>query len=60
MTEQQRFEVRVDVSIRDYRGGGGGLSVSETVTIPAMDFAEMAEVLGEFHKVARKLREAHK
>lgn len=54
-----KFEVRIDVRITDYQMGGGGLNINETVMIPAMDFAELAGILGEFHKVAIKLRETH-
>jgi len=55
---ERKFEIRIDVRINDYQGGGG-LNISEQVILPAMDFAEMAAILGEFHKVAVKLREAH-
>ena len=53
----QQFELNIDISIRDYHGSGN-LTIRESVMIPAADFAEMAAILGEFHKVAKKIKEA--
>ena len=56
MTDQ-KFELNIDISIRDYHGNGN-LNIRESVMIPVADFAEMATILGEFHKVAKKIKEA--
>lgn len=51
------YEIRVDVSIRNYQGGGD-LRLSEAVTIPDCTFADMAEILEGFHKLAESIKKA--
>lgn len=51
------YEVRVDVSIRNYQGGGG-LNLSEQVTIPDCTFTDMAEILASFHSLATSIKNA--
>ena len=48
----------MDISIADYQGGGGQLRISEQIMIPVAGFLELAAILGEFHKVVEKLKEA--
>jgi hypothetical protein len=50
-------EVSVDVSIRSYQGGGS-LSLRESVLIPECSFADMADLLQGFHKLAEAIRTA--
>jgi len=58
MDDENRFELRVEISIQDWRQGGAGLRISENVRIPVGTFLEMAQVLGEFHKVIEALKAA--
>lgn len=51
------FEVRVDVSIRNYQGPGS-LQLSETVVIPDCSFSDMAGILGSFHDLAAAIKTA--
>jgi len=57
VNDEQKLELRVDISIRDYRGGGT-LQVSETVTVPAGTFLELAGILAQFHEVTERLKAA--
>jgi hypothetical protein len=45
------FEVDINVSIRNYQGGGS-LQLSERVTIPDCTFSDMADILRGFHQLA--------
>ena len=51
------YEVRVDVSIRNYKGGGN-LQLSESVMIPDCTFDDMAGILHGFHELALSLKTA--
>ena len=51
------YEVRVNVSIRNYQGGGN-LELSESVQIPDCTFDDMAGILHGFHELARSLKAA--
>ena len=50
------YELSVDVSLYG-TGGEGNLRVSERVQLNAKSFLELAEILGEFHKLAETLKE---
>jgi len=52
------YEVRVDISIRNYQGGGGDLRLSEAVTIPHCTFKDMARILEGFHELAQAVQAA--
>jgi len=58
MSPVEKYRVSIDVSIWD-QNGGGQLRISEQVNIQAADFLGLAAILGEFHKVAEKIKEAH-
>jgi len=51
------FEVDLNVSIRNYQGGGN-LQLSERVTIPDCTFSDMADILRGFHQLATSMAEA--
>lgn len=55
MSENKRYELRINVSIRDTTPGGGYLNIDESVEIDARDFLEMASILGKFHTLAEKI-----
>lgn len=57
MSGPNDFEIRVDVSIQNYPGGGN-LRLSEQVMIPDCTFNDMAEILGSFHGLAKSIKEA--
>jgi hypothetical protein len=55
-----RFNVRVQVELNklapDRRGfTGERLSINETVELGAKDWAEVCQILGQFHALAEKL-----
>ena len=54
--ELERYELRINVEIRDARGYGN-LSVSEMVHVSASTFLEIAGILGKFHELVQKLEE---
>jgi hypothetical protein len=61
MPDPETYTVRVDVSIdAPYNTGGGTLRVSESLSIPAGSFLELAGILGELLKVAEKLKAAQR
>lgn len=51
------YEVRVDVSIRNYQGGGN-LQLSESVLIRDCTFEDMAGILRGFHELAESIQAA--
>ena len=53
--QRKKFELSIQANIRDTQGGGF-LSVSESVDIDAMDFLEIAKILGQFHDLAQKIK----
>jgi hypothetical protein len=53
----ERYRVRIDVQIYDAQGGGS-LRVSEDAEVEAADFLAMAGILGQFHDVLTKIKEA--
>lgn len=53
------FEVDLNVSIRNY-AGGGNLTLTERVTIPDCTFSDMAEILQGFHQLATAMAAAKK
>ena len=57
MSAPNDYEIRVDVSIQNYQGGGN-LRLSEQVVIPDCTFNDMAEILGSFHGLAKSIKAA--
>lgn len=51
------FEVNLEVSIRNYQGGGN-LHLRESVVIPDCTFSDMADILRGFHEVATAMAAA--
>ena len=49
------YEVSVDVSIRNYQGGGN-LTLRESVQIPDCTFEDMAGILHGFHELASSIK----
>lgn len=54
----EKYEMQVSMYIRDSRGGN--LNVSETVSIEASSFLEIAKILGTFHDLAQSLKTKEK
>lgn len=54
-----KYELQINATIRQIEpySGGGCLEVRESVTLNAESFLELSQVLGQFHELARKLRE---
>jgi len=52
------MELHIDITIADYRGGGGNLRLSEAVTIGDADFMTMSGILAKFHEVLAVIKEA--
>lgn len=50
------YELSIDVSIRNYRGGGGALQLRETTQIMELNFHEMAEILNSFHEITQAIK----
>lgn len=59
MTSPNDYEVAVDISIRNYQGGGN-LQLRETVNIPDCTFIDMAGILEGFHALAQSIKQAKK
>jgi hypothetical protein len=59
MTGPNDFEVSLDVSIRNYQGGGN-LQLRENVTIPDCTFSDMADILRGFHELSTSMAAAKK
>ena len=51
------YEIEVNVSIRNY-GGGGNLQLSERIQIKDCTFEDMATILKGFHELGSSLKEA--
>jgi len=56
MSDKDKYELRVNVEIRDVEGYGN-LSVQEVCRVPAGTFLEIAAILGKFHELVQKLGE---
>ena len=52
------MELQIDVSINDYRGGGGNLRLSERVVIQGGDFGTLSAILGKFHELLAAIKAA--
>jgi hypothetical protein len=50
-----KYEMYIHIQLRDSQNGGT-LNVSESVTITASNFLELAKILGQFHELAEKIR----
>ena len=53
-----RIEIRQIGEHGEYMGSAGNLSVSEDIVFNAGSFLEIAHVLGEFHEMSQKIKEA--
>ncbi len=55
----KRFELHITAEIRSHSPTGGSdyLRVDETVSVGSCGFMEIAGILGEFHKLAEKIRQ---
>jgi hypothetical protein len=51
------MQIQIDISISDYRAGGG-LRLSENVTIPDADFGTLAGIMGKFHELLAEIKAA--
>ena len=45
--------------VEDGRFQGQGLEIRDHVTLPAMGFLEVAQVLGRFHELAETIKKEH-
>jgi len=52
------MQIQIDVSISDYARSMGNLRLSESVTIPAADFATLANILAKFHEALSAVKAA--
>ena len=52
------FELQFQIYLRQTGYGSGQIQLSETVTIGAMSFLELAKVLGQFHDLAESIKAA--
>jgi hypothetical protein len=57
MSGEPGMELRIEISISDYRQGGG-LRLSEQVMIRDTDFMAMSLILAKFHDVLTAIKEA--
>ena len=53
---ESRYTVEIRVSIRDKQMGYQGISLEENLNIDALDFTEIAGILGEVHKTAQTIK----
>jgi hypothetical protein len=58
------FTLEVQITLRQVGDqgqyyGNNELRVNEIATLPTMDFAQIAEVLGRFHELTEALKAAH-
>ena len=51
------MHLQIDISISDYRAGGG-LRLSENVMIPDADFGVLSGILGKFHELLAEIKAA--
>jgi hypothetical protein len=56
MSEENKIELRIDVSISQPPGNYQGLRLTETIVLPTRGFLEMCEILGEFQQLADRFR----
>ncbi len=54
ITNTATYELSCQIYIRDNQGGN--LNVSETVTVKAQSFLEIAQILGRFHELVQTLK----
>jgi len=53
-----RIEIRQIGEHGEYMGSAGNLNVSEDIQFQAGSFLEIARILGEFHEMSQKIKEA--
>jgi len=60
MDKRPRYELRVNVSIRDSEQGYGQIAVEETLPVDTASFLEMAKILGQFHDLTEAIKKTQK
>jgi hypothetical protein len=56
MNQEDRYQVRIDITIQQRDQYQGQLRVEETFNVSATDFIELAGILGKFHELAEKIK----
>ncbi len=57
MNEQKKLTIDIRVSIRQEYGHS--IELTEQFSLPEMDFAQLAEVMSEFHRLMEGLKKKH-
>ena len=60
MSEPNKYELVINIQIRDKQGWGGNFQLSETMTLDTSDMLEMFGILAEFDTLAKKFKESQK
>lgn len=56
MNQEDRYQVRIDITIQQRDQYQGQLRVEESFNVSATDFLELAGILGKFHELAEKIQ----